>query len=345
MSPYFNQEMSQLLKTIKPDVFLILLDTFMLFPWFLNIDTSPSKTIFWFPSDGGGGMPIGCENILRKVDVPVAMARFGQKQCLDNYNIKTEYIPHGTEPDRFYKLSDDDKMKLRTNWGLLNNFVVGCVARNQPRKMLDRMIKSFALIAKQIPEAILLCHLDPKDPAAIFDIYEMSKRFDIENRLRFTGMSALKGFDWSKMNEVYNLMDVFFLSTSGEGFGIPIIEAMSSEVPIIATDYTTTEEIVKETKAGFGIKLSGTEQTNYFDKNNKEYDQLIANGTLTGSWMVERGLMDINDAAEKIVLLYQNTELRKQMGQNGRKAVLEKYDFNKQIGPAFERLMEKLCNS
>ena len=41
MSPYFNQEMSQLLKTIKPDVFLILLDTFMLFPWFLNIDTSP----------------------------------------------------------------------------------------------------------------------------------------------------------------------------------------------------------------------------------------------------------------------------------------------------------------
>ena len=37
----------------------------------------------------------------------------------------------------------------------------------------------------------------------------------------------LNGFDWNQMNEVYNLMDVFFLSTSGEGFGVPTIEAMT----------------------------------------------------------------------------------------------------------------------
>jgi len=48
--------------------FDILLDTFMLFPHLLNKDLSPAKTIFWYPSDGGAGMPKGCESILKKVD-------------------------------------------------------------------------------------------------------------------------------------------------------------------------------------------------------------------------------------------------------------------------------------
>ncbi len=46
---------------------------------FMNIDTSPAKTFFYFPSDGGGGLPIGCEAILKKINVPIAMAKFGQK--------------------------------------------------------------------------------------------------------------------------------------------------------------------------------------------------------------------------------------------------------------------------
>ncbi len=74
VQPYFADIMSNHLKETKSDVFIILLDTFMLFDgqgklpagWFLNIDCSPAQTIFWFPSNGGGGMPLGCENILKK---------------------------------------------------------------------------------------------------------------------------------------------------------------------------------------------------------------------------------------------------------------------------------------
>ena len=53
---YFQNQMSIHLKETKTEIFIILLDTFMLFPWFLNIDTSPAKTYFWFPSDGGAGL-------------------------------------------------------------------------------------------------------------------------------------------------------------------------------------------------------------------------------------------------------------------------------------------------
>jgi len=340
-SQYFQGEMSQLLKQIKPDIFHILLDTFMLYPWFLNVDTSPAQTMFWFPSDGGAGMPAGCHQILQKINKPVAMSQFGQKQVKDYYNIDVAYIPHGTEPDRFYKLPDKKIKEIRQKWGLLDKYVIGVVARNQPRKMLDRTLKAFKLVAEKVPNAVLLLHLDPVDPAAPWPILNIIKRYNLENRVKFTGMSALRAFDWEKMNEIYNLMDVFFLSTSGEGFGIPIIEAMSCEIPVVATSYTTTPELVEKHNAGYGIKLVGTEKLNLFNMASKDYDNQVIGGTLTGSWEVERGLIDINDAAEKLIKLT-DPELRKKFGINGRKAIMENYDFNKHVGPVFEKIMEEL---
>ena len=348
--PYFADLMSPLLKDIKPDIFMILLDTFMLHgdsknpsnAWFLRVDTSPAQTMFWYPSDGGGGLPIGCENVLRKINHPVAMARFGQKQVKDYYNIDSHYIPHGTEKDRFTPLTDAQKDELRAKWGLQGKFVVGVVARNQGRKMVDRTIKALAifnLIKEQIPEAMLFLHMDPDDPAQVFNIRTLINRYNLENRVVWSGMTALKGFDWQQMNEVYNLFDTFLLTTSGEGFGIPIIEAMSCKIPVLATDYTTTPELVKENKAGLGINLVSTPEADPFKVSMQEYDMLTMGGTLTGSWDVERGMCDIKDAADKLIYLYKNPDVRKKMGENGRKAVEEKYDFNTVVGPAWEKLM------
>ena len=340
---YFADIMSGHLKNTKTDFFYILLDTFMLHgnnAWFLNVDTSPAQTAFWYPSDGGGGMPVGCHRILEKVEHPVGMSEFAKKQVHDYYGIKkATVIPHGTEPERFYKLPDDQRTELRVKWGLHDKFVVGVVARNQPRKMLDRTMKAFYHVKDKIPNAVLLMHLDPSDQAAVWNIRNIISRYNLENRVMFTGMNALKGFDWNQMNEVYNLMDIFFLSTSGEGFGIPIIEAMSCEVPVVATDYTTTPELVTKNKAGMAVKLAGVPEIDLWSKHSKDYDNAVMNGTMTGSWEVERGSIDVIDAANKITYLAANPKVREEMGQNGRKAVLEKYDFNKVIGPAWEKLV------
>ncbi len=350
---YFSDIMSGLLKKLNIEKFIILLDTFMLHGtygnphggWFLQTDTSPAETYFWFPSDGGGGLPKGCDLILKKINHPIAMAKYGQKQVKDYYNMDTDYIPHGTEPDRFYKLPDDQREEARKKWKLEGKFVIGVVARNQGRKMLDRTIKACAIMNKirdKIPNAVLFLHLDANDPAQTFLINNLVQRYNLENRVVYSGMSALKGFGWNEMNEIYNLFDVFLLTTSGEGFGIPIIEAMAVEVPVLATDYTTTPELVKQNKSGLGINLvaNAEEEMDLMTMNLIEYDNLTMDSTLTGSWEVERGLCSIKDAAEKLVYLYDHPEERKTMGQNGRKAVLEQYDFNKIVGPAWEKALE-----
>ena len=252
------------------------------------------------------------------------------------------------------EIKDKEKSKLRAQFQvsningqkmppglLIGKFVIGCVARNQPRKNPDRLIKTFDLVRQKIPNAVLLLHMDPNDPAAPLSIPNLVRRYNLENKVFFTGMTAFHAFDWEQMNEVYNLMDVHFLPTSGEGFGIPIIEAMSAEVPSVATSYTTTSELLEETGAGFGAKLVGSNQMGLFEYSSPEYDRLNSNGTLTGSWEVERGFIDVFDAAEKICRLY-DPKLREKMGKIGRKIVLERYTFDEHVGKPFIKLMESM---
>jgi len=263
---YFANSMRELLLEIKPDILWILLDSFMLYQSnFLNQDTSPAKTFFWFPSDGGGGLPKDCEKILMKIDEPVAMAKFGQKQVKDYYNLDVKHIPHGTEPDRFYKLPDEQRNELRAKLGLKDKFVIGVVARNQPRKNLDRTIKAMSLIKDRIPNAILFLHMDPNDVAGqLFKLTSIIQKYNLENRVIFTGMKAHKGFDWNKMNEVFNVMDCFLLTTCfipdtlvNTNTGVKEIKDIKIGDKILTSGkkYRKVENIIKEKHNGKILKI------------------------------------------------------------------------------------------
>lgn len=319
--PYAQDLLQPLIKKYNIDCFVVLLDTFMLYPWFLNLDFSPAKTIFYFPSDGGGGMPLGCENILRKVNLPIAMAKFGQRQVKELYDINTKYIPHAIDVKNYYPLSPEEKEKCKAKFGLQGKYVVGCVQRNQGRKMPDRMIKAFAEFCKDKPEAVLFLHTDPYDVAAPFDLINLINRYKLNNRVFFTGMTFFKGFTYKQMNEIYNCMDCFILGTSGEGFGIPTIEAAACGVPSVVTDYTTTQELlVEDGQCGFPVKLASE---------------------LTGSWNVERAIWDDNHAVECLNELYHNFELRKQFGKTGTEKINKLYNWDV-VGKQWSETIEEL---
>jgi len=319
--PYAQDLIVPYINKYKPDVFVILLDTFMMFPWLLNMDFAPAKTIFYFPSDGGGGLPLGCENILKKVNYPVAMARYGKRQSKNLYNIDTKYIPHAVNVQDFYPLTKEEKEKCKAKFGLQGKFVVGVVQRNQGRKMPDRMIKTFAMFCKKHEDAVLFLHTDPRDVAAPFDLIQLINRYQLNNRVIFSGMKFFDGFDYKDMNQVYNAMDVFFLTTSGEGFGVPTIEAAACGIPSAVTDYTTTQELlIEDGECGIPIKLAAE---------------------LTGSWNVERAVMDDNDGVKALEKLYNSKKLREKLGKAGIEKANKLYTWEI-VGKKWCDLMEEI---
>ena len=83
----------------------------------------------------------------------------------------------------------------------------------------------------------------------------------------------------------------------------------------------------------------------FFEKNYdmKNIDYFLNNSTITGSWNVERGICDIEDAAQKLEKLYTHGNLRELYGKVGRKKVLEQYTWNKTI-VKWNEVLSKLKN-
>lgn len=316
-----------LLKKLKPDIFWCLLDSFMLLQaGYHNQDLSPAKFVFYFPSDGGtlkGGFPHGCDAVLRKAQFPVAMSKFAQEQVKNQYGIDVDYIPHGIDGKYYKPLKDKIKCKMTAPHGhpkFKDKFIVGSVFRNQPRKSPDILVEAFSKFAKGKDDVLLLLHTDPNDPARGCDLRYLGNYYGLDNKMFFTGVNICDGFTMEQMKTLYNSMDVHVLSTTGEGFGVPTIEAMACGVPVLNTDYTTTKELVLDNKAGLGFRVQRE---------------------MMGNWNVPRGFGDVDDLAEKLELLYANPKLREDFGTNGVEAVKKYYDYDTIVGPAWQKYFEE----
>jgi glycosyltransferase involved in cell wall biosynthesis len=302
----------------RPELLWTLLDTFMLF-WLLDQPISPAKHMCYFPSDG---TPFPRQNdkynavrLLKRAEFPISMSQFGRDQAIDQGVSNCGHIPHAVDLKNFYARSDDGRKALRADWSnrigvdLTNKFVVGTVGRFQGRKMLPELIKSFDDFSKG-KEAVLVIHADVNDPAGKqmgIMIQDFIRQNNVADRVFFTGTSVDAGFTERHMGELYNIFDLFALCTSGEGFGIPTVEAMACEVPVVATDYTTTKELVLDSKAGLAAKVAET---------------------ITGTYNVERAIADKKDFTAKLQEMFDDRSFRAQCGRNGRKAVVDKYSWD-----------------
>lgn len=337
----------------KPDIFFELLDMWMA-DWVLNKDFTPGKFVMYYPADGYP-LPFGCHRHILKADVPVAMSKFAkaltEQTLLDEYQngeqVKltdrlmrpVEYIPHGVNTKVYAPLPDKIREELKAKSGVGNKFVFGMVARNQPRKSHERLFKAFAKFQKGKPDVALWLHCDPRDPQG-YNLQAMAQRFKI-NPI-FTRMHSFKwGIGDMQLNEIYNIFDCHILSTTGEGFGLPIIEAASAGLPQILVDYTTSRELLGEEVNVFNPDL-------YQDvlpaNTHTKQGILVPPITLVdGSFEVERAIPSINGLTDAMEYMYANRAEAKQMGRRARMFAAEGYDWGP-ITKQWEDLFERSVN-
>ena len=199
------------------------------------------------PVDGQPSMP-KWKDVLNRIDYPVAMSRYGMEVIKadfptlgDEWFKRLTYIPHGVDTNLF-----KPKLGIKPN----DAFVVGCVARNQHRKNIPRLMRGYKHFVEENKlkpkDTKLLLHMYWKDGMG-WDIEEMAKYFGLEDYMippTMGNLDAEESPSEAEMVDLYNLMDVFVLPTAGEGFGIPTIEAMACGKPVAVTNYTTGYEIV-----------------------------------------------------------------------------------------------------
>lgn len=147
----------------------------------------------------------------------------------------------GVDFDKFTKISELEKEKIRLDFGFSSNdFVVLCVGRFVQAKGFHIAIRSLAYL-KNIPSIKLLL---VGDGPMLNEYRQLAESLDINNRVLFAGSVI-------DTSSYYQLSDVFLMSSIYEPLGQTILEAAASSLPIIAFD-SNSDEIMSATSELLG---------------------------------------------------------------------------------------------
>ena len=174
----------------------------------------------------------------------IAISQAVKKYVIDNYNnidVKNiAVIRYGIE----YKILSSYTKTLnifKKKYNLQGYYVLGVAARLVRQKSIDFLIKSFSEYNKNFnPKSKLL--IAGKGPLKK-ELEELVASLNLKKSVKFLGFQ-------SDINTFYRSIDVFCLTSSYEGLGLAILEALACKKPIITSNCSAMPEIIKQNKNG-----------------------------------------------------------------------------------------------
>lgn len=139
-------------------------------------------------------------------------------------------------------IADDELESWRTRLGLSpSDIVIGSVGRLlDEHKRFSDLLQAMALLVTNKSVKLLIVG-GGKDEVYLKDL---TKKLGLTDQVVFTGFQE-------NTHIFYNLMDVFCIASSREGFGLVAAEAMMHCLPVIATKVGGLQNIVVEGETGF----------------------------------------------------------------------------------------------
>jgi len=149
---------------------------------------------------------------------------------------KVETIYEACEP-RFFPIKDDERLRqFKQQWALHKPYFL-FLGERRPHKNLVRQIQAFDRFLKETNEEFDFIIIG-KSYNDYFAPEETVRQLGLEGKVRLLGY-----VDDREIPLFYNGAAAFMFVSLYEGFGIPILEAMSCGTPVITSNISSTAEI------------------------------------------------------------------------------------------------------
>lgn len=215
-----------------------------------------------------------------------------------------EVVPNGVNLER----TEGQELKIKNQ-----KQVIITTSRLVDKNGIDTLIKAFAKLPITNYQLLILGN-GPEEK----NLKNLAKDLKVENGVEFLGH-----IDPSQISEYLKKTDLFVRPSRSEGLGNSFLEAMAIGLPIIGTPV-----------GGIPDFLIGY---NADDADNMPMPRIgDHNGIFTR-------VDDPDDLANKIRFLLENKELSKKLGENGRKLVEKKYNWDiisKKMNGIFNKLTQ-----
>lgn len=214
------------------------------------------------------------------------------------FNIeKIKVIPNGVDTNRFYTNKTNVYLRERLNFQQ-NDIVIGSVGRLVAVKNQSLLIKAFSIIVQKHSNVKLILVGDGPLKNVL---QKRAKEYGLSSNIQFLG----KRYD---IPEIMASMDIFSLTSDSEGMSNTILEAMSSGLPVIATNVGGNKELIYQNATGILVPPK-----------------------------------DVYALANALSYVIINKDIRKKMGRSGRKRAVEKFSIEEMVH-GYEKLYMEWCN-
>ncbi|MEW4565027.1 glycosyltransferase [Bremerella sp. JC770] len=164
---------------------------------------------------------------------------------------KVTVIPNGIDTDRFVA-NLRTRNEIRGQWGVSEDTpVCGIVAALRPEKDHALFLKAAARVLQQAPKSHFVIVGDgPERPA----IESLRDELGLQAHVTMTGSR-------SDIPELLSAMDCFALTSKNEASPVSILEAMSTQLPVIAPRVGSIPDAVDDGINGLLVQASSLDET------------------------------------------------------------------------------------
>lgn len=200
-------------------------------------------------------------------------------------------IPNFVDPERFRRHDS----AFSHMFGVPGDKLLCHVSNFRPVKRIMDVVHVFEKVMQVIPSRLVMVGDGPDRSHA--EAYCRQKR--LRDRVFFLG-------NVPNLEEVVGTSDLFLLPSEAESFGMAALEALASEVPVIATRAGGLPEVIDDGVTGYLLPVG-----------------------------------DVDGMAARAIEILGNDELRYRLGAAGRAAAIERFDVTN-IVPQYREMYERV---
>jgi len=166
------------------------------------------------------------------------------ERTVPGYKVCVIYL--GCDPDFFHPVGTDKKKELKQKYFKTDKYVVINCNRNQWRKDIVRSMYAFHLFHEKYQNTMLYLHMKKKDVGG--DIMYIAEGLGMKHgtEVMYTGddFDESQGSCRETLREIYQASDLFLSTSTGEGWGLTVTDAMSSGLPVLVPSNTAFLDLV-----------------------------------------------------------------------------------------------------
>lgn len=226
----------------QPDLYLVALDIPLQEFFYNNLRQFGIRYMAITPMENGP-LTMSWAAILLNMDAVFFISELGKREAIKAGITKAEHLIIGVDTAFWHPATSTEKSALRKGLGLgEDEFVILTVADNQERKNLWAGLEAVQKLKQKTDRKVRYIIVTRTDSPVGWKLNDLAIEMGLTKEL----MLFNRGLPTEDLWGLYAVSDVYLSTSKAEGLGMPVLDAMASGIPCVATDTGALHELLED---------------------------------------------------------------------------------------------------